>query len=260
MNQAPEVGGTARWRCANCSRPLASAYAVCAHCEPEFTPVPRHRVAERMHLPPLHHCPACSAGFDVPATRRAPERAPRWRWQNAVWCCPQCKAWLDWVPGPVRAQISAWAYVGSIGWGLASLSTDLGHQIAGFRWQSYVVAVAGMGAFFGALQLLGNSSVPLPPNEARQAHVADAENLAQGRFVLHDTPRAKRSAHRPWSIWFVLALGVALSLGASWWRKQSELPHHDTGPLLMLAALLLVCYGALWRAWRLRQRITPKVD
>ena len=27
MNQAPEVSGTARWRCANCSRPLASAYA-----------------------------------------------------------------------------------------------------------------------------------------------------------------------------------------------------------------------------------------
>ena len=259
MNQAPEVSGTARWRCANCSRPLTSAYAICAHCEPALTSVPRHRVAARMQLPPLHQCPACNAGFDVPATRRVPEPAPWWRWQNAVWSCPQCQARLDWVPGPVRAQISAWACVGTIGWGVATLSSNLGDQWATFRWLGYVVSVAGMGAFVGALHF-GNRHVPPLPNDDWQAQAADADILAQGRFVLHGTPRAKRGAHTPWFIWFVLVLGVALYLGASWWRKQSELPHHDTGPLLMLAALLLICWGAVWRAWRLQRRIAPKAD
>lgn len=251
MNQAPEVSGTARWRCANCSRPLASAYAVCAHCEPEFTPVPRHRVAERMHLPPLHHCPACNAGFDVPATRRVPEPAPWWRWQNAVWCCPQCQAQLDWVPGLAWTQMSAWAGVGYLGWGVVMLGTNLGDQFAPFRWLSYVVALAGMGAFLCAINLAKRNAPPLP-NDDWQARATEAGDLAQGHFVLHGTPRV--SARQPWAIWFVLMLGVALFFGASWWRKQSDLPHHDTGPLLMLLALLLICYGALWRAWRLRQR------
>ncbi len=116
-----------------------------------------------------------------------------------------------------------------------------------------------MGAFVGALHF-GNRHVPPLPNDDWQAQAVDANVLAQGRFVLHGTPRAKRGAHMPWFIWFVLVLGVALYLGASWWRKQSELPHHDTGPLLILAVLLFICWGAVWRAWHLQRRIVPKAD
>ena len=141
--------------------------------------------------------------------------------------------------------------MGTLGWGVETLSTNLGNQIEPFRWVSYVVALAGMGAFFGALYF-SNSNAPPTPKVDWRARETDEENLAQGHFVLHGTPRV--SARQPWAIWFVLVLGVALFFGASWWRKQSDLPHHDTGPLLMLLALLLICYGALWRAWRLRQR------
>ena len=253
MNQTPEVSGTARWRCANCSRPLVSAYAVCVHCEPEFTPVPRHRVAERMHLPPLHHCPACNAGFDVPATRREPETVPWWRLQNAVWCCPQCQARLDWVPGPVAARVAAWASMGYFGLAVLMQGTNMGDQFVSFRWLGYVMALAGFGAYAWGINL-SKRDVPPLPTEDWQARAAEAGNLALGHFELHGSAAARRT-RQPWFIWFLLALGVALFLGASWWRKQSELPHHDTGPLLMLAALLLICYGALWRAWRLRQRI-----
>ena len=153
----------------------------------------------------------------------------------------------------------AWANMGYFGLPAVMVGTNLGDQFASFQWLGYGMALAGVGAYLGAGNL-GKPYVPPLPNEDWQARAAVADKLAQGRFVLHGAPRAKLNTRKSWFSWCAFVLGVGLFLGATWWRKQSELPHHDTGPLLMLAALLVICYGALWWAWRLRQRIAPKVD
>ena len=108
----PKASRPVKWRCANCARPLGSAMAVCRHCEPEFTVSDPFRVRDRMHLPALHHCPACRAAFDVSDVRLEPEQAPWWRPQAYVYCCPACRLRLDWRPQTLMARSRDWAFFG----------------------------------------------------------------------------------------------------------------------------------------------------
>ena len=256
-----DTSGTVRWRCANCSRPLASAYAVCAHCEPEFTPVSPHRVAARSQVPPLHHCPTCGEGFDAPATRWAPDPAPWWRWQYLVWCCPQCRVRLDWQAEPAQARVTTWASVGFLsGWGAAMLGVNMARDWpAPMKVVCYGLALAGAGAYVWGVKLR-RSGRPQAQGEGWQVREADAARWAHGRFALHGETGPKpdqvwwgRMGSSPWHVWLVLGVALALLLAGTWWRKHSELPHHATGPVWLLGAVVLISWVAVWRAWRLRR-------
>ena len=112
---------TVRWRCENCAQPLADAYTVCAHCEPEFsTPWDnRWRAPERAQQPALHTCAQCGFGFDVASVRLQPDPAPWWRMQTMAHCCPACRGRLDWIPSAQAHAAEVWNSFSV--WGLVSM-------------------------------------------------------------------------------------------------------------------------------------------
>lgn len=88
--------------CANCARPLLSADAVCAYCEPEIRRLPpftfEEDAADQAAVPDDGDfaCPACAKHFDQCLSVMVPEKA-RWRQpQGYGLACPHCQTVLRW--------------------------------------------------------------------------------------------------------------------------------------------------------------------
>lgn len=75
-----------KFQCANCSAPLASANAICRHCESEFSAPDRHTGK--------YHCPQCDCRFDQPGIALCPADAKWYQQQIQKPQCPHCRAVL----------------------------------------------------------------------------------------------------------------------------------------------------------------------
>ena len=269
MNQPSPRSDDASWRCANCSSPLADAYAVCTRCEPEFATAPQleqHRDPTRLQLTAFHHCSVCNVGFDVPATCLAPQVAPWWRPQTMAWCCPQCCEQLDFVPGPTLKNAYQW---GSIGRTLGIVVAVNSANSPWSGWQlGFSMAIAGYAAMLLSVYSLFREINPQFRSQRPEPSAPAAATLRQGRFVLHGALRSTswRSRFSSWlrnmwlarvNLWplqltWLLALAIWIA-GTVWWPKQSHLPGHEEGPWFMRAALLIISYASLWYALRLKR-------
>lgn len=246
------------WRCTNCTRPLSDAQAVCVHCEPEFAETLRFRVRERLHLPPLHHCPACQEGFDLPAARLEPEAARWWRLQAWVWCCPKCRARLDWIPNQKMTRAICWTGVGALSWfGMATKDVWLNmqwHESDVIKAIWYVLVAMNFLALLWTMAFqTGLNPQPQPQMQSNYwppVVLRRVIRFATGRFFLH-TKKAR--VRTPWQIWAPVLVILGLYLGMDWWHKHGGFAVHANGLLIMLVLTTVVSYGGLFHAWRLRR-------
>ena len=75
-----------KFLCANCNASLASANAVCPHCEPEFSAPDRHKGK--------YHCPQCDGRFDQLGICHWPPNAKWYQSHVQKLECLHCRAIL----------------------------------------------------------------------------------------------------------------------------------------------------------------------
>lgn len=244
---------TVRWRCENCAQPLADAYTVCAHCEPEFsTPWDnRWRAPERAQQPALHTCAQCGFGFDVASVRLQPDPAPWWRMQTMAHCCPACRGRLDWIPSAqahaaeVWNSFSVWGLV-SMQWGMQVLGEVRGAGPHRGWWLALPFLLGMVALLWGALQQHKPPHQAHPP--AWRATLKQARHWALGRFVSHGSVATPRM---PWPVWLVAAALGGLALLAVWLRHRGVPSEWPVGLYVLGNAIV---FAALAHATLLRRR------
>ena len=244
MDTSPELVSAkssrpVKWRCVNCARPLGSAMAVCAHCEPEFAASDPFRVRERMHLPALHHCPACRAAFDVPDVRLEPEQAPWWRPQAYVYCCPACRLRLDWRPQTLMARSRDWAFFGLFAL-YVGMSMESWHYSRAWLWG--LLALNGIAFCLALASSFGPQQQPGAGQLSKSgAAASSARRLALGRFVAHGV---EPNSAGPWWRWLLMALLLVFVLCANLFKLgRGTVP--GVAPGIMLASHAVVTCGLL---------------
>ncbi len=120
LADAYRCGGAARgydsaMNCANCARPLLSADAVCAYCEPEIRRLPpftfEEDAVDQAAVPDAGRfaCPACAKHFDKCLSVRFPKNARWWQLHSNGLACPHCRTWLRWqkqrLPSPTAWRL-----------------------------------------------------------------------------------------------------------------------------------------------------------
>lgn len=247
------------WRCTNCNRPLSDAQAVCVHCEPEFAETLRFRVRERLHLPPLHHCPACQEGFDVPDTNNKPDNVPLWKLVSPGWRCPKCGVDLEWVPNPKMALAMSCAQIGLLGWIGSSImfggiqSIPKGSGLSVIKLIFYAVGALNVAACVWAASVQDRRR-PRPTAEVnywQPATLRQANELAPGSFLMR--PR-KQSLSTPRPAWALAVVLLASYLGIGWGAAEGHFANHPDIPLGAMVLTTVVIYGAVFHAWRLRRQ------
>ena len=239
--------------------------AVCAYCEPEFSDPGPFRVRGREQLPAYHQCPACGTGFDVPDVRLQPEKAPWWRPQVEVFCCPSCQVWLDWRARPLLERSRDWAFMGCFG---LYASMSMTNWYARQDWPPVLIAllVLNIGCFiFG---LIGNGEMLTRPQRKSNlrpeagASASLASRLAMGQFSVHGAQVPKEFKDFGYWLRWLLMVGLLVLLVFAGWTSPTKDKPSTIAPdtILMLYAVgTFVMLGAVCWARVLRRRAFRQV-
>ena len=209
-----------------------------------------HRLRDRISRPPLHTCPACSAGFDWPDARLEPETVPWWRPQRLVHVCPTCRVQLHWVPDAQEALTRRWMKwvnlpMTVVGGGLLYLVMN--SNAGGRGWPSWLVFIGLMVMATWVGDLHGRTA-PLMHVFMRERIARD---LALGHFelVARDPPSRLPQSRSEWCI-AALSVGGTLAFALLLLGRSTA-----WGGVLTVAAIaLLGAFSALVMAMRSRKR------